>query len=253
MDAEARGCPARSISCLTMGQIGHAVTMSATERTNKAEAPPRRSHRRSAPFVDRESGKPFPLSRREIAAQAQYAPVRAIVRVLAGDEDFLTGIAAIREPGDSDWAGLERWLRRGGARHAGEIDTTIGEAFGIDQLARRYVRKEGQPLRLVRHIIRLAVESELKPPQNVLVIAAKGSAVSEHDAAEWTHAKRLPEVAAMLGRLGRHQCLACGEQLHGSKRRYCSGHIGQASFRERPDSEAISSLLVGAASALGVN
>ena len=162
-------------------------------------------------------------------------------------------MAGLHEPDDESWTGLERWIERL-RRIDGLEDMTTGQAFRIDRLARRYVRKEGRPLRLVRHIIRQAAESDLHPPQNVLLIGSTGTVVGDDSAAEWTHAKRLPEVATMFVRLGASQCLVCGGQLRdgGSGRRYCSAHEQSASLRERADSEAISALLVAAAEALGV-
>jgi hypothetical protein len=129
----------------------------------------------------------------------------------------------------------------------------------VDQLARRYVRREGRPRDVMRHIIGRAVISESAHPQfRVLGVATVAvwvnAPLADGDPLEWTHAKRLPQAATMIARLGSGQCLHCGCNLanDGLRRRYCALHEQEAAYSKRADREAILALLNGAGDALGV-
>lgn len=187
----------------------------------------RARHRRLEPWIDRESGAGLPPKER--AVQTAYAPVHALVRALAIDQAFLDAVECVRIGSES-----------------------------ADQLARRYVRRESRPRDVMRYVIERAAASRIANAQlRVLGVAAvavwPSAPLSENEPTEWTHAKRLPQAAAMLARLGARQCVVCGTPLASDgRRRYCGTHERDASLRERADREAILGLLNAVGDALGV-
>lgn len=205
------------------------ITLKPETQPNDGDVPPRR-HRRFVPFVDRQTGEPADLTPKEFALQAAYAPVHALVRALAADDDFLRGISAVRE-----------------------ADV---EPDAVKVLARRYTRKAGRPQRTMERVIEIAADCDLEPGTSILLVAATGTALSvpigDSDRTEWIHSKRLPFAAVMLARLGSRRCLVCGTGLveDDVPRRYCGAHATSKSFRERSDREAISGLLNAVADAL---
>ena len=159
------------------------------------------------------------------------APVHELVFVLAYNDDFLATVEQVREGAD------------------------------LDAIARRYVRREGRTLRVMRHVlVRAAASRSEFPAQPVLELGVVSVAVdaplSPDDPADWPHAKRRGEAALMLARLGSRRCIECGARLasDGRRRRYCGAHPGgpYADQTERADREAITNLLNAVGDALGI-
>lgn len=193
---------------------------------------PRRRHRRVEPWRDCETGKPLLASPKERATHATSAPLQALVRALAADQPFLEAIERVRADSES-----------------------------VDQIARRYVRREGRGREVMRRVIeRAAASASSNPQQRILGVGITAvfinAPLAADDPTTWTHAKRLPQAAAMLARLGAGGCLQCGSALaasDGARRRYCAAHAKDAWLRERADQDAILALLNGAARALSIN
>lgn len=188
---------------------------------------PRRPHRRIQPWAD------FDLGPKELAQQTRFFPVQQLARGLAADPAFLDAIERVRTGRES-----------------------------VDQVARRYVRREGRSRAVMRRIIERAAGCDSPYPQRqVLSVADAGvvldAPLADDDPTEWTHAKRHSEAVAMLTRLGSGRCLVCGDALASDgprrRRRYCAAHQPQASIRERADREAILALLNSAADALNID
>jgi hypothetical protein len=187
----------------------------------------KRPHRTRQPFRD------FQLGPKERAAQSRVAPVRALVAVLGHDEAFLELIEAVRKG-----------------------NVSAGEG------ARRYVRRDGRPRRVIRHVIERAATSRSTHPQLrvygvALTTVWTSAPLGPGDPTEWTHAKRLPDAAAMVAALGAGECIVpgCRTRLRreSSRRRYCSSHESEAGLRGRADREAVLALLNGVGDALVVS
>jgi hypothetical protein len=193
---------------------------------------PRREHRRVDEFYDRATGEPAGFLAKERAVLARHAPLRALARALAADDVFLDAVERAR-------VGLE----------------------SAEQVARRYVRRDGRPRRVMQRLVEQAAASPGSSPQlRVLSVAASATfttaPLAESDPKRWPHARRLPKAAAMVVSLGANRCLVCKKVLTdgAARRRYCDSCERErpAYLHERGDQEMMLGLLNGAADALGV-
>jgi hypothetical protein len=186
-----------------------------------------RKHRRVEPWVDAETRRPVPLSDREWAEQARVAPVLRLAEVLAQDPPFLEAIERLR---------------------TGDVTA--------DQLARRYVRREGRPRRVMRHVFEFVADSDSESPQMRLyrLVDPWRSEPLTPDPKQWRHAKRFREAAARLACRGSGRCLDCGAKLATDRGRegYCASHESVTHTYERAHREAILALLNTVGDALGV-
>ncbi len=140
-----------------------------------------------------------------------------------------------------------------------------------DRFAARYARPGGRdggralvgrPRRFMRVFLERAADADRSPQLAIFGLGVTATwttaALTDDDPRQWPHAKRWPEAAVMLARLGADQCIRCGFNLKsGWSLRYCStcepqrftstGHsLGD---RARSDRETISGLLHAAAAA----
>ena len=142
--------------------------MASDSRPDNGEVP-RRSHRRIQPWAE------FDLGPKELAQQTRFFPVQQLARGLADDDAFLEAIERVRTGRES-----------------------------VNQVARRYVWREGRPREVMRRIIERAAVCDSPYPQRRVLgrFADTGVAVdaplADDDPTEWSHAKRHREAAAML-------------------------------------------------------
>lgn len=192
--------------------------------------------------------RPLEMGPKEYAQQVTFEPVRRLISSLVGDRHFLGVVERLRAERDR---------------------TDLDELLDAETAA--YVPyRRGAPWAGMRRAIELTVFSNLEDPQaRVLSLAATGCAVdalpAPGDPAQWTHAKRYPEAAAMLVARGARLCPAirysesevtiCRTELRQGAVLYCGPcrrRAGDTDTFDRSDREAISALLSGVAVALRV-
>jgi hypothetical protein len=185
--------------------------------------PPRR-HRKVVAWVDEWTGED-PLTPRERALLARSAPADALGNALARDEAFLEAIDQVR---------------------AGTLTS--------DELAARYVRRDGYGRRVMRFVIEdAAAAPERHGHTNPARALIQLRLMNLPAKAVWN--ARFREAAEMLAAIGAGRCMVpgCGTRLSASsRRRYCGGHEWRATLDLERDREAIRAVLRSAGTALGV-